>query len=51
MQSVPVYQRAQLAVGDRVEGPAIVEEQSSCVVFNRGHTAQVDRAGNLRIAM
>jgi N-methylhydantoinase A len=51
MQQLPVYQRAQLAAGQQVQGPAIVEEQSSCIIFNSGQTASIDATGNLRIAL
>lgn len=51
MQQLPVYQRAQLAAGQQVQGPAIVEEQSSCIIFNSGQMASIDATGNLRIAL
>lgn len=51
MQSLPIYQRGDLAVGNRVEGPAIIEEQSSCLIFKSGQTATIDEIGNLRIAL
>jgi N-methylhydantoinase A len=51
IQSLPVHQRIHLAAGDWVEGPAIIEEQSSCIVFKRGQTAHIDAVGNLRIAL
>jgi N-methylhydantoinase A len=43
----PIYDRARLAPGDVLRGPAIVEEYgSTCVVFP-GLRAEVDRLGNL----
>ena len=51
MQRLPVHQRVDLAAGDRIDGPAIIEEQSSCVVFKRGQVAHIDAVGNLRIAL
>ncbi len=49
MQTLPVHQREALVEGDRIEGPAIIEEPSSCVIFKAGQHAQVDAAGNLNI--
>lgn len=51
MQALPVYRRADLGADVRVEGPAIIEEQSSCLIFKAGQTARVDPVGNLRIAL
>ncbi|MGE0797250.1 MAG: hydantoinase/oxoprolinase family protein [Lautropia sp.] len=51
MRSLPVYQRSALAHGERIAGPAIVEEPSSCLVFLAGQTAEIDAVGNLRIAL
>ncbi len=48
-QTLPVLQRTWLAAGERVEGPAIIEEASSCIVFKTGQHAQVDAAGYLHI--
>jgi N-methylhydantoinase A len=43
----PVYERARLAPGDRVAGPAIVEEFGSTTVLPPGFVLLVDRFGNL----
>jgi N-methylhydantoinase A len=43
----PVYWRPDLAPGDVVVGPAIVEEFGSTVPLHPGFTAAVDRFGNL----
>jgi N-methylhydantoinase A len=51
MQPLPIHQRADLNVGDQVHGPAIIEEQSSCLIFKSGQTASIDEVGNLRIAL
>ncbi len=51
MQSLPVVQRIHLGAGDRIDGPAIIEEQSSCIVIKQGHRAQIDAVGNLSIAL
>jgi N-methylhydantoinase A len=48
-QTLPVVQRSWLAEGERIEGPAIIEEASSCIVFKAGQHAQVDAAGYLHI--
>jgi len=49
MQALPVYRRDALLEGDMVDGPAIVEEASSCVIFKSGQRASVDATGNLNI--
>ena len=45
----PVYWRPDLAPGDVVVGPAIVEEFGSTVPLHPGYTATVDRFGNLLV--
>jgi len=45
----PVYWRPDLAPGDVVVGPAIVEEFGSTVPLHPGFTATVDRFGNLLV--
>jgi N-methylhydantoinase A len=42
-----VYRRSQLAVGESLAGPAIVEEMSSTLVLQPGQTLRVDALGNL----
>ncbi len=51
MQALPTYQRAQLAPLAVIAGPAIIEEQSSCLIFKAGQTARIDAVGNLRISL
>src|SRR5215468_9988975 len=46
-----VYERAALGRGDRVAGPAIVEQPDTTVLVPAGAAADVDRFGNLLIAM
>lgn len=49
--TLPVYQRSALAVGARVEGPAVIEEHSSCAVLKTEQNAVVDEALNLVIEL
>ena len=45
-----VYDRARLGAGDRIAGPAIVEQYDSTTVVLAGQTLSVDDFGNLIIA-
>ncbi len=45
----PVYWRPDLAPGDVVVGPAVVEEFGSTVPLHPGYSATVDRFGNLLV--
>ena len=51
MHALPTYQRTQLVADSVITGPAIIEEQSSCIIFKAGQTARIDAIGNLRIAL
>jgi N-methylhydantoinase A len=51
MQALPTYQRSSLAPLAVIAGPAIIEEQSSCLIFKAGQTARIDAVGNLRISL
>ena len=51
MQALPTYQRSDLAPLAVLAGPAIIEEQSSCLIFKAGQTARIDAVGNLRISL
>ncbi len=51
MQALPVYQRSELAPHDTIQGPAVIEEPSSCVIFKLGQSASVDDIGNLNIQL
>lgn len=44
---VPVYRRDLLSVGDRIAGPAIVQEDSSTLVLPAGSRTHVDASGSL----
>ena len=44
-----VFDRATLRAGDLVPGPAIVEEETTTLVFHSGQTARVDAYGHLFI--
>jgi len=44
---VPLYDRASLPVGARLDGPAIVREATGTVVLEDGWAARVDGQGNL----
>jgi N-methylhydantoinase A len=44
---VPVYERASLRPGDRLAGPAIVEEREATTIVTPGAAAHVDAAMNL----
>ena len=44
-----VYERASLGAGDRVTGPAIVEQPDTTVLVPEGDVADVDRFGNLLV--
>jgi N-methylhydantoinase A len=46
-----VYERASLGHGDRLVGPAIVEQPDTTVLVPGGHVADVDRLGNLLVRM
>ncbi len=45
-----VYDRARLLAGDRLTGPAIVEQFDSTTIILAGQDAEIDRYGNLIIA-
>jgi N-methylhydantoinase A len=46
----PLYWRPELAPGDVVAGPAVIEEYGATVPVHPGFAAQVDRFGNLLVA-
>ncbi len=49
--STPVYDRYRLRPGDRIDGPAIVEERESTFVLGANATAKVDEFRNLVVDM
>jgi N-methylhydantoinase A len=50
-RDVPVLRRAGLASGARIEGPAIIEEQTSTTVLHPGQRAAVDAYLNIEIEL
>ena len=46
---VPIYARAALAQGQRIEGPAVIEEAASVTVVRPDQALDIDAYGNLRI--
>jgi len=49
LESVPVYKRPSLAIGQRIVGPAIIEERESTTVLGTADVATVDEWGCLLI--
>jgi N-methylhydantoinase A len=47
----PTYRRADLRAGNRIVGPALVEEHASTTVLSPGDVMTVDDYGNLTIAV
>ncbi len=47
----PTYARAALLGGNRIKGPALIEEHASTTVLMPGDTIEVDPFGNLAIAV
>ncbi len=43
----PVYQRADLGLGQTIEGPAVIDQLDATTIVHPGDRALVDRAGNL----
>jgi N-methylhydantoinase A len=50
-RSAPTYRRAALLAGNRINGPALVEEHASTTVLRPGDRCDVDAYGNLVIAV
>jgi N-methylhydantoinase A len=48
-QPAAVLRRDRLAAGDRISGPAVIEEYGATVPLHPGFTARVDRLGNLLV--
>ena len=48
-QDTPHYDRARLAVGARIEGPAIIRQYDTTTVLLPGHYAVIDSHGNILI--
>jgi N-methylhydantoinase A len=49
--STPLYWRPELAPGDVVDGPAVIEEYGATVPVHPGFAARVDQFGNLLVAV
>ena len=49
--TTPTYQREALAAGNRIKGPALIEEYASTTVLMPGDVMEVDALGNLVIAV
>jgi len=47
----PVYNREKLRSGNRLSGPAIIEQMDSTTVVHPGQSAQIDRFGNIIIEL
>ncbi len=45
----PLYARERFSHGNRLRGPAIIEQVDSTIVLHHGHEAHVDRFGNVII--
>ncbi len=50
-KETPVYRRAELLAGSRIEGPAVIEQLDSTTVILPRQTAEVDRYGSLAITV
>jgi N-methylhydantoinase A len=49
--NTPIYDGPRLSAGQRVRGPAIIEEPFTTIVLHPRQTATLDRYGNYRIAV
>jgi N-methylhydantoinase A len=49
--ATPTYRRDALAAGNRIQGPALIEEYASTTVLMPGDVLEVDQFGNLAIAV
>ena len=47
----PVFARAALLAGNRIVGPALIEEHASTTVVGPGDSATIDGMGNIDIAL
>jgi N-methylhydantoinase A len=46
-----VYDRASLTAGERIDGPAVIEENESTLIVGPGSTVDVDQDGNLFVEL
>ncbi len=49
MVDTPTYDRTKLAAGNRINGPALIEEHASTTVVHPQDKVEVDVFGNLHI--
>jgi N-methylhydantoinase A len=49
--TTPVYDGARVRAGQRIAGPAIIEEPFTTIVLHPGERASLDRFGNYRISI
>ena len=50
IHTAPLHERAAIAAGDRIVGPALIIDPGSTTVVEPGWTARLDKAGNLLLA-
>jgi len=50
-RDAPTYRRAELVAGNKITGPALIEEHASTTVLMPGDRCEVDAYGNLVIAV
>ncbi|MFL4982421.1 MAG: hydantoinase/oxoprolinase family protein, partial [Xanthobacteraceae bacterium] len=50
-RSTPTYRRAALVAGNRIKGPALIEEHASTTLLMPGDALEVDACGNLVITV
>jgi N-methylhydantoinase A len=50
-RTTPTWQRAALTAGNRIRGPALIEEHASTTLVMRGDMVDVDAYGNLVITV
>ncbi len=50
-EDVPCYERADLPPGTAIDGPAVIQEPSTNLIFFAGQTASVDAYGNLTVEL
>jgi N-methylhydantoinase A len=50
-QDYPVYHRESFLLGDRFDGPAVINEHTSTTVMHEGDTAVVGRLGEIQITL
>ena len=48
-RETPIYAREKLVAGNRLDGPAIIEQMDSTTVVHPGQEAHIDRFGNIMI--